>query len=140
MRLSVGLVLTGLVALSSSAPARACCGHKTRCHQHRQVCQPVAAPAAYYPAAAASPQAYAAPQTAAAPAVATAPVAAAPAAGVQPSYNYAAAPAGQPAYYYTYDSSGKLIIAQWMDWVFRGGRAAGEPAPPLPIIGALMNR
>ena len=86
---------------------------------------------------------YASPRmTAAAPAVMAAPVATAvpTVAPVQPTYEYAASPNGQPAYYYTYDSSGKMVVAQWMDWVFRGGRAAGEPAPPLPIIGALRNR
>lgn len=57
----------------------------------------------------------------------------------QPNYTYDVAQ-GQPAYYYTYDSSGKLIIQQWMDWLFRGGRDAGMPRPPLPIIGRLAGR
>ena len=148
MRLCFGFTLTGLLIVSSAAPSQACCGHRSKCRGHQRVmaapaCQPtvMAAPVAAMPA-----MSYASPQFAAAPTMAPAPVAppmaAAPAAapGVQPSYDYAAGTNGQPAYYYTYDSSGKLIIAQWMDWVFRGGRAAGEPAPPLPIIGALRGR
>lgn len=62
-----------------------------------------------------------------------------PAVGVQPLYTYEAAPQENAAYYYTYDESGKLVIRQWMDWLFRGGRRAGMPAPPLPIIGRLNN-
>ncbi len=139
MRLFFGFVLTGLTILTTTPSAQACCGHKLHCHKQRQVCQTSVAPTYYQPATTASPQAYAAPQMAAAAAAPTA-LAAAPASGVQPAYNYEAAPTGQQAYYYTYDSSGKLVIAQWMDWVFRGGRAAGEPAPPLPIIGALRGR
>ena len=83
-----------------------------------------------------------APPIAGSPSVAPA-VVSAPADGLvaaQPTYDYNAASMGQPAYYYTYDDSGKMVVAQWMDWVFRGGRAAGEPAPPLPIIGALRGR
>ena len=89
----------------------------------------------------ASPQmSYASPQMAtAAPTPAVAPVAATPV-GVQPTYNYAAGANGEPAYYYTYDDSGKMVVTQWRDWLFRGGRANGEPAPPLPIIGALRGR
>ena len=96
-----------------------------------------AEPMATYPTAQLAPAAPAV-TIAASPPGAVAPTEVA--SGVQPTYNYAASTSGQPAYYYTYDASGKLIIAQWMDWVFRGGRAAGEPAPPLPIIGALRNR
>ncbi len=60
--------------------------------------------------------------------------------GAQPTYEYDPVGGGQAAYYYTYDNSGKLIVSRWMDWVFRGGRVAGLPAPPLPVIGALRNR
>jgi hypothetical protein len=58
---------------------------------------------------------------------------------VRPLYTYEATPENGVAYYYTYDESGKLIIKQWMDWLFRGGRRAGLPAPPLPIIGRLND-
>ena len=142
------LVLTGLLLLVIPSVTEACGGRGGRCrgHHHRQmVAAPVCSPVVMMVAPVASPTlSYATPQMAqAAPAASVAPVAAgAPVevAPTQPAYEYAAAPNGQPAYYYTYDSSGKLIVAQWMDWVFRGGRAAGEPAPPLPIIGALRNR
>ncbi len=119
-----------------------------RCRGHHQ--RPVARmmQTSYAPtyAPVAQPMTYASPQMAqtapqamtSAPAVAAAPVSTV--AEVQPTYEYTAATSGQPAYYYTYDNSGKIIVAQWMDWVFRGGRAAGEPAPPLPLIGALRNR
>ena len=137
------LAAVGLVA---SCPASSeACGLRGRCHGHhrRVMAGPACAPAVTTAApVAAMSTTYGTPQTAqaaAAPsAVVAEPAMAAPA--VQPSYEYAAATNGQPAYYYTYDSSGKLIVAQWMDWVFRGGRAAGEPAPPLPIIGNLRNR
>jgi hypothetical protein len=59
--------------------------------------------------------------------------------GVQPLYSYDSIPDDNMAYYYTYDDSGKLVIRQWMDWLFRGGRRAGMPAPPLPIVGRLNN-
>lgn len=58
-----------------------------------------------------------------------------PPSGVQPRYQYETGTTGQTAYYYTYDSSGKLIVQEWMDWVFRGGREVGMPRPPLPVIG-----
>ncbi len=58
----------------------------------------------------------------------------------QPLYNYAAADQTRPAYYYSYDNSGKMIVSQWVDFVFRGGKAEGMPRPPLPIIGRLGNR
>ena len=90
-----------------------------------------------------APMTYASPQMAAmTPTPTMPPVTAAPTvpAGVQPTYNYTAGATGQPAYYYTYDDSGKMIVTQWRDWLLRGGRAAGEPAPPLPIIGALRGR
>jgi hypothetical protein len=59
--------------------------------------------------------------------------------GVHPLYTYQATPENGVAYYYTYNDSGELIIKQWMDWLFRGGRRAGLPAPPLPIIGRLND-
>lgn len=62
-----------------------------------------------------------------------------PEGGAQPLYTYEASPGNGGAYYYTYDESGKLIIKQWMDWLFRGGRRAGLPAPPPPLIGRLNN-
>jgi hypothetical protein len=60
-----------------------------------------------------------------------------PPGGAQPLYIYNNTPDDNSAYYYTYDDSGKLVIRQWMDWLFRGGRKAGMPAPPLPIVGRL---
>ena len=137
MRPTVGLIASGLIVLLAATSSPACCGHRSHCRQHRAATRVAYVPATMPVVMPTAPVTYAAPQTAAAPVTVAA---TAPPAVVQPAYNYEAAPAGQPAYYYTYDSSGKLIIAQWMDWVFRGGRAAGEPAPPLPIIGALQNR
>ena len=145
MRSASSLILIISIVAASPSSSQACGGHRARCrgHHHRStamISQPMASPVAM-------PTTYASPQMAQAPAsMQVAPVAATPAptapvaAGVEPTYDYAAATSGQPAYYYTYDNSGKLIVAQWMDWVFRGGRAAGAPAPPLPIIGALRNR
>ena len=95
--------------------------------------QPYAQPAPTY-----APQAYQPAQ----PPIPAAPnaVPAQPASpGVAPSYVYTAAPDGPPAYYYSYNDTGELVIKQWMDWVFRGGLASGRPAPPLPIIGRMMN-
>jgi hypothetical protein len=60
--------------------------------------------------------------------------------GVQPLYQYEAGPTGRTAYYYTYDPSGKLIVRRWMDWLYRGGREAGMPPPPLPVIGWFTGR
>jgi hypothetical protein len=62
------------------------------------------------------------------------------ASGGTPAYVYQATPGGSPAYYYTYDKDDRLVPVQWMDWIFRGGREAGEPRPPLPIIGRLQGR
>lgn len=58
---------------------------------------------------------------------------------LQPIYRYETTPESGVAYYYTYDESGKLVVKQWMDWLFRGGRRAGLPAPPLPIVGRLND-
>ncbi len=144
MKLSSWVAAGLLIAIVAPTPSQACGGHRGRgCGLHHRAvavacAQPAPAMMSY-----ATPQTmtYATPQGTTAMAAAPAPEAlAADPAAAQPTYDYAAAPNGQPAYYYTYDSSGKLIVAQWMDWVFRGGRAAGEPAPPLPIIGALRNR
>ncbi|MEJ7639641.1 MAG: hypothetical protein WKF75_17125, partial [Singulisphaera sp.] len=63
-----------------------------------------------------------------------------PATVAQPLHDYTAATTGERrAYYYSYDSSGKLIIQQWMDFLFRGGKEAGMPRPPLPLIGRLQR-
>ncbi len=143
---SVPCLAAAILAFASS-PAEACCHRGARrCGHHRIVyARPVAAPAAYAAAPAVSapaPAAYASPPQPVAQAVA-APSAVAPtpaeAPGVQPMYRYAAGE-GTPAYYYTYDSSGKLIVQQWVDWVFRGGKEAGMPRPPLPIIGNFVGR
>ena len=88
-------------------------------------------PVAYAPAPAPAAVAYPSNGVAEAPASAIA---------LQPSYEYQAEPGGRAAYYYTYDNSGKLIIQQWGDWLFRGGREAGMPRPPMPIVGRLQGR
>ena len=62
-----------------------------------------------------------------------------PTGGVRPLYIYESTPNDTLAYYYSYDESGKLVIRQWMDWLFGGGRRAGMPAPPLPIVGRLTS-
>jgi len=144
---SVPCLAAALLAFASS-PAEACCHRGARrCGHHRIVyARPVAAPAAYASAPAVSaalpatyasaPAVYATAPQPVAQAVAPTP---AEAPGVQPMYRYAAGE-GTPAYYYTYDSSGKLIVQQWVDWVFRGGKEAGMPRPPLPIIGNFVGR
>jgi len=145
MKSAPGLILIISIVAASPSSSQACGGHRARCHSHHHpsvamISQPMASHDAM-------PMTYASPQMAQTPAsMPVAPVAATAAptttavAAVEPTYDYAAATSEQPAYYYTYDNSGKLIVAQWMDWVFRGGRAAVAPAPPLPIIGALRNR
>ncbi len=148
MRLASSIIIVGLIVINSPAASQACGGHRSRCHGHHhrplaRMTQPIYTSAGYAPVA--RSMTYASPQVAQAtpPAVTPAPVAATPASTVaeaQPTYEYTASTDGQPAYYYTYDNSGKIIVAQWIDWVFRGGRAAGEPAPPLPLIGAFRNR
>jgi hypothetical protein len=131
-------IVLGIVLLLGGS-ARAC-GRVRRCHARAPIpvvyCPPPV-PVSMPTYAAPSPQAVAtSPQVAQAPkpvqAVQAMPVAAA---GVPPAYRYEASPAGPPAYYYTYDESGKLIVQQWADWVFRGGREAGMPRPPMPVIG-----
>ncbi len=91
----------------------------------------------------AAPEAFSFPQPAAsAPPTAWTPVSPPPQAAstIQPMHDYTAATTGQRrAYYYSYDSSGKLIIQQWMDFLFRGGKEAGMPRPPLPIVGRLKR-
>ena len=135
MRRSAPVALALLTMLVSADAANAC-GRK--CGGHRRRHQTVAYPMTY---ASPTPQAYStpAPVMAAAPApayAASAPVAPATA----PSYEYTARPEAGGAYYYTYDDSGKLIIQQWGDWLFRGGKDAGMPRPPLPIVGYLQRR
>ena len=149
MRSAFLIVLTSLIALVHSTPTQACFGHRGRCsgsHPHRRAMVVASPPrslsAVTYPSsqmisAPASPQMISVPPVPAGVSLVGAPT---PAAAAVPTYEYSAVGTGQPAYYYTYDNSGKLIVARWMDWVFRGGAAAGEPAPPLPIIGALRGR
>jgi len=156
-------IIVGVIVLHSGGTAEAC-GRGRACHarHHRAVCQtpPAAYPVPAYPMSVAQPAAVASPQTAyvgpvvtaqpavsAQPAVTAQPVASQPATvpptpseTTQPRYNYAAADQAQPAYYYTYDNSGKLVVSQWMDFLFRGGRAEGMPRPPLPIVGAFRSR
>ena len=133
MKLAI-LRLAPLLMLTLAVDARAC-GHRCHCGRarHRVAISapmtyppPVAGPVAVAPppAPAAPPMAYAAPAAAAVPA---------PAAAVQPAYVYRANSGDYQAYYYTYNDNGDLVIRQWMDWLFRGGRQAGLPAPPMPI-------
>jgi len=140
------LTIAALV-LVSSQDAQACGRKRAACgcrHPRPAYHQPTIShpPITYPPSMAPSPsvayQVAANPQSSLAYQV-PAPVQSAPA-GVQPTYEYDPVGKGQPAYYYTYDNSGKLVVSQWMDWLFRGGRVAGLPAPPLPVIGALRNR
>ncbi len=122
------LILASLLCSTQAAQA---CGHK-RMHRRCRCASVVAQPVSYAPMmvapASSTPQMAVAPVPAAAPAVA-----------VTPAYDYQPAIDNRPAYYYSYDSSGKLIVSQWMDWVFRGGREAGMPRPPLPIVGLLRR-
>lgn len=135
MRKMTHLFLVSLLILSGNIASA--CGHKAR--RTRRSCPPppyrqpaqvrqtgYAVPPAYVPQASLAP-----PPVAYQPAPARQPAAS----PVAPTYDYAADGAGRSAYYYTYDSSGKLIIQQWMDFVFRGGKEAGMPRPPLPVIG-----
>ncbi len=111
--------------------------------------RPFAAPEAYEPRPTYGPQPLAAPLASSYPPPASSPPAIArtlvppppqAATGAQPLHDYTAATSGERrAYYYTYDSSGKLIIQQWMDFLFRGGKEAGMPRPPLPLIGRLQR-
>lgn len=133
------LVPVFAILVLAADEARACgrrCGCR-RGHFRAVVVQPYAdAPVAYAPQPTTVVEA---PTAAASPAypVAVRPPQATPAGGVQPLYTYEASPGNGVAYYYTYDESGKLVVRQWMDWLFRGGRRAGMPAPPLPIVGRL---
>lgn len=134
-------ILMTVLPVAWSATAEACHGRRARGMTTRRVvyaCPPAYAPApapARVPAGSWQPSYQAAPAPAA---VATPSPPMAPAA-VPPQYQYDAEPGGPTAYYYTYDDSGKLIVVQWMDWLFRGGRRAGMPAPPLPIVGRLRD-
>ena len=135
------LIILGLALLVPTAAASAC-GRKCAARHHRRAatCRVVyAAPTSYTYA---TPQAASHTPLAASPAAAPslAPAAAPPSPGVVPSYEYPTQPGVAVAYYYTYDDSGKLIIQQWMDFLFRGGKKAGMPRPPLPIVGNFQRR
>ena len=128
--------LTAVALLCSAQAAPACCGKRMHRKAHQVACA--------QPAMGARPMAY--PRPASAPPMATGqqamamPAQADPAvASAGPSYNYQPAMENRAAYYYSYDASGKLIVTQWVDWLFRGGRDAGVPRPPLPVIGLLRN-
>ena len=139
-------IVTVIVAVQIGQVAEAC-GRCRRAHaQPRRVaCQPrqiaYQAPMSHATPVASPQMVYAQPTVSArppAPVMATIPQ---PASGeLLPAYQYTAADQGQPAYYYTYDNSGKLIVSQWVDFLFRGGKAEGMPRPPLPVIGALRGR
>ncbi len=111
--------------------------------------QPFAAPVTYQPQPAYNPQplasarAFFPPEPAPSPPpMARTPVPPPPLAATvaQPLRDDTATATGErQAYYYSYDSSGKLVIKQWMDFLFRGGKEAGMPRPPLPIIGRLQR-
>ena len=139
MTRNLALIALALLVPASTASA---CGRKCGCHHRRHR---IAAPSvSYIPASYATP-AYVAPapqgyvQAAPAPAIAN-PAAMAEAPAVVPSYEYPTQPGAGGGYYYTYNDSGKLIIQEWGDWLFRGGRVAGMPRPPLPIIGNFTRR
>ena len=123
------IVLAVLPLLMMGHEARAC-GRKARCPSRYY--RPVGPPQATIPYA---PITATQPPPAPAVLAATAPAPQPSSEGPQPLYSYQAGQGGRPAYYYTYDSSGKLIVQQWMDWVFRGGRDAGMPRPPMPVVG-----
>ena len=131
------VLLIGLTILLTSDAAIACGRCRVaRAHPRRVVSQPRTVTA--YAPAVTDPS----PQVVYAPAMASAQPVPAPTVGipaptsvVTPTYTYSAANGESPAYYYSYDNSGKMIVSQWVDWVFRGGRAEGMPRPPLPIIG-----
>ena len=138
-------ILIGSVFFLANDAAEACGRCRVAHSRPRRVAfQP--RPITYGPAATPTPAVAYSPQTASPPMTYAQPVAAPQPAmtpsspgGVQPTYNYLAANPEAPAYYYTYDNSGKLVVSQWVDWLFRGGRAEGMPRPPLPIIGALSG-
>ena len=131
------LVAALAILVLTAGEARACgrrCGCR-RGHPRAVVARPYSyAPAAYYPQPTALVEAPSPAASPAYPAAVQAPPAI-PENPVQPLYTYEASPENGVAYYYTYDDSGNLVIKQWMDWLFRGGRRAGLPAPPLPLIG-----
>ena len=144
MKLYFWLAMAALTATFPSTSAQGGCGFHFG--SHRRPIMVFARPACgvvrpslpvYY----ASPQMMSTIGTPLAPPVMAAnPSAPTPQPAVQPAYEYNSGATGEPAYYYTYDESNKLVVTQWRDWLFRGGRMAGEPAPPLPLIGALRGR
>ena len=134
MRTTILALIASLLVPIAAAEA---CGHRGRCRKRH-----------YMPPAACTPTFSTAPVlTHPTPAivVATYPTPAAPTMStrppqeVRPTYTYEAGPGGAAPYYYSYNDTGELIVKQWMDWVFRGGRAAGRPAPPAPIIGRIFK-
>jgi len=136
------LLCTIAVWSACLAQAGQACGPK-RMHRGAQpvsCAQPAYAPqmVAYAQPTYASPQVAYAQPTYAQPALAAQQPASAPA-PVAPTYNYQPASEDRPAYYYSYDNSGKLIVTQWADWLFRGGKQAGMARPPLPVIGLLRD-
>lgn len=143
----VTFALAGVVVALAGDPASACGRrkaaprpavvyyHPAPAYPPAAALPPVTAPALTAPAAMPA-------TTTPAPVPATTPTAPvgvgvdeAPSAG--PRYAYDPEPG---AYYYTYDENGKLIVRRWMDWVFRGGREAGMPRPPLPVVGWFTGR
>ncbi len=98
-------------------------------------CSSYAPPIAYSvppPAASFAPAAPVAMATTPTPMTAALPVAPSP-------YEYTADGQTTPAYFMTTDEAGKPIPVQWRDWLFRGGKEAGMPRPPMPILGRLRN-
>ncbi|MBX9624280.1 MAG: hypothetical protein K2X82_10775 [Gemmataceae bacterium] len=130
------LVLTGLAVLMLCDPAAAC-GRRKKARPAAGCVPPAAPPVCAQPGYLTATQAVLVPGTAGDSVPAAAAVALTPTAGVEPRYAYNPEPG---AYYYTYDENGKLIVRRWMDWVFRGGREAGMPRPPLPVVGWFTGR
>ena len=139
MRTTILALIASLLVPIAAAEA---CGRRLGCRK-KQYGPSAARPLTYTPAPAAAPYptmyvANPAPSSPTAPTMTARPPQVDPR-GVRPTYSYESGPEGAPAYYYAYNDSGELIVKQWMDWLFRGGRAAGMPAPPPPIIGRMLR-